>query len=341
MLHLSSPPSTTEREVAGSSAEGVLFVLHAERKHGSGRDIDNGRRARAPSEPSRPLRALLREALAAATSLRRASRAAIQVELMASRSALQMLATRETQTQKAWDTVRELVLAPRVQALLAKKHAAPFPPGDARNAYLHKLSALLLSRFERTLYLDLDVVVLSPTFAHDILRRALRVADVAMPLDPGRASHLVPHESRAQLAASRVNRTAPRDKDDEPWVVGAPWVAPTVGPPMLCSAVLAFRRSPQTADLFFGASRRLLERRHRGVRQGDQESIWFEWTGAGENTSRLRVLALPEETYCPLERWQRPAARWRAGGAVWRTSWRRGVYPCAAVHGHAYSEQPS
>jgi hypothetical protein len=60
--------------------------------------------------------------------------------------------------------------------------------------------------------------------------------------------------------------------------------------------------------------------------------IWFEWTRNAH--ASLRVLSLPEETYCPLERHQQPLVDWQR--SVWRTSWRRGVYPCAAVHGHMY-----
>ena len=54
-----------------------------------------------------------------------------------------------------------------------------------------------------------------------------------------------------------------------------------------------------------------------------QEMIWFEWTqGLSAATRNLRILALPEETYCPLEGRQRPNERWQ--DTVWRTSWRRG-----------------
>ena len=72
----------------------------------------------------------------------------------------------------------------------------------------------------------------------------------------------------------------------------------------------------------------------------DQEMLWFEWaSGEGAHANSLRVLSLPEETYCPLERRQRPRVEWRL--STWRTAWRRGVYPCAAVHGHAYLQVAS
>lgn len=204
----------------------------------------------------------------------------------------------------------------RVVELDARLPAATFPLTDVRRAYLFKLSGLLQTRFNRTLYLDCDVLVAHPNFARDILARALRVADVAMPLDPGRASHLVPGDPAR-----------------------APWVqAPTVGPPMLCSAVLAYRLNDASEELFRGAATRLIAHRHPGVRQGDQEMIWFQWqSGIGTHADTLRVLALPEEIYCPLERRQTPRSDWRA--TTWHTSWRRGTYPCAAVHGHTYLQR--
>jgi hypothetical protein len=237
--------------------------------------------------------------------------------------------------------------------------AVSMAPDDERLAYLHKLSGLLQTPFGRTLYLDCDVLVIAPNFAHDLLTRALRVADVAMPLDPGRAAHLVPHERDGgapanipqqadaqqplQQGASPTRHgpaahSAPRGGAAPrvaPWA-RAPWVAPSVGPPMLCSAVLAYQRNAASDELFVGAARRLLSRRHPGVRQGDQEMLWFQWqSGEGARAHELRVLALPEETYCPLERRQRPRLpEWNR--TTWHTSWRRGVYPCAAVHGHAY-----
>ena len=66
----------------------------------------------------------------------------------------------------------------------------------------------------------------------------------------------------------------------------------------------------------------------------------YEWTEGAHDD--LRVLALPEEYYCPLEQRSKPdrsfmPAVGRSSSATsWRTSWRRGVYRCRAVHGHGY-----
>ena len=259
-------------------------------------------------------RAVLREALASATHLLRTLRPRLPLDLLANKAAhdtLEKMSTRRAGLP--WDSRRYLTLDVRLKGM-----SRTFAADDVRNAYLHKLSGLLSTRFNRTLYLDCDVMVVSPNFASDLLSRALHVADVAMPLDPGRAAHLVPGEREGEGPA-------------------APWVAPTIGPPMLCSAVLAYRQNAATDELFLGAARRLLARRHPGVRQGDQEMIWFQWvSGEGAHAAALRVIALPEETYCPLERRQKPLLpNWQQ--STWRTSWRRGVYPCAAVHGHAYA----
>ena len=192
-----------------------------------------------------------------------------------------------------WDQVRE------VEPLLAAKPAI--------EPYLFKLRALITSRFTRTLFLDCDLVVIERSFVTDLLGGVLDVADVAMPLDPGRAWWLT--------GGGR----------------GAPWVAPAVTPPMLCTAVTAYRQNAQVIALFEGAERRLREGLHPRVRQSDQEMIWFEWTSG--NSSTLRVLALPEETYCPIEttRGNLPDSK---HPAFWSTSWPRGNYPCRAVHSH-------
>ena len=176
----------------------------------------------------------------------------------------------------------------------------------ARSApYLFKLSALLRVDAPRALFLDCDLLVLQRSFAAEMLRSVLAVSDVAMPIDPGR---------EPALAERRP-----------------PWTTATAGPPPLCSAVIAFRRTNATAALWLGAGARLISAAHPEVRQGDQEAIWFEWTrGSGRG---LRVLPLPEEYYCPLERRQAPQ---RLEAAVWRSSWRNGRYRCRSVHGHAY-----
>ena len=123
-------------------------------------------------------RAVLREALASATHLRRTLRPRLPLDLLANKAAhdtLEKMSTRRAGLP--WDSRRYLTLDVRLKGM-----SRTFPADDVRNAYLHKLSGLLASRFDRTLYLDCDVVVLTPGFAHSLLKSALAVADVAMPL---------------------------------------------------------------------------------------------------------------------------------------------------------------
>ena len=249
---------------------------------------------------------VIREAYASAQLLQRTARPAYPTLLMANRVAREELSSLSAKHGTSpWSEARTLSLDRR---LVPHGNTNKFARNDPRRAYLAKLSGLLSSGFNRTVYLDCDVFVIAPTLVHDLFERALGVAELAMPLDPGRAAHLAPS------VASRP-----------------PWVSPNVGPPPLCSAVMAYRRAPAVHELFLGAARRLLAGGHANARQGDQEMIWFEWTARDD--PGLRVLGLPEETYCPLESKQSPPRRWRE--SVWRTSWRRGVYTCAAVHGHA------
>ena len=208
-----------------------------------------------------------------------------------------------------WDARHEIDLHPRVRAMLAARPPAARRAVMMRAApYLFKLSSLLHVPARRVLFLDCDVLVLQPLFVHGMLIDVLHVADVAMPLDPGREPHLT--QGRP------------------------PWATQTAGPPPLCSAVLAYRRTNATDELWLGAASRLVHARHTHARQGDQEMIWFEWVH-GPSSQRLRVTALPEEYYCPLEHRQ-PPPRNLSHGVVWHTSWRRGIYRCRAVHGHGY-----
>jgi hypothetical protein len=192
---------------------------------------------------------VVRELISAARLLRRTLRPAPPIEVLANDAASLSIDHLLPRTApRPWQYQRLLTLGDRMPR-------PRFATTDVRYAYLHKLAGLAQTRFNRTLYLDCDVHVIAPSFAHDLLAHALAVADVAMPLDPGRAAHLVPAES---AGAGSATRTA------------APWVAPAVGPPMLCSAVLAFRSNAHTHALFVGAARRLVEHAHPGVRQGDQ-----------------------------------------------------------------------
>lgn len=62
----------------------------------------------------------------------------------------------------------------------------------------------------------------------------------------------------------------------------------------------------------------------------------YEWT---QSQTHLRVVALPEEYYCPRDERQRqrqPLSLLAA--STWRTSWRNGVYRCRSLHGHGFFE---
>ena len=165
---------------------------------------------------------VVRELIGAATHLRQLLRGkhALPIDLIGNRAALQAVCGRPRQCHP-WDQT-QMLRWPRYNGS-SEKFAA----------YLFKLQALLRSRFRRTLYLDSDVVVVEPTLVNDLLATVLRVADIAMPLDPGRAAHLT------------IGGQA------------APWVAPATTPPMLCSCMIAFRRSARVAAHFHGAVRRL------------------------------------------------------------------------------------
>ena len=52
-----------------------------------------------------------------------------------------------------------------------------------------KTSALLQSAFNRTVFIDSDVYVLDPSFAHSLLTQTLRVADVAIPVNTARSGY--------------------------------------------------------------------------------------------------------------------------------------------------------
>ena len=82
-----------------------------------------------------------------------------------------------------WDPIVELDEA----ALLRTRHLAAL---SARHPFLWKLAALLLTPFERTLFLDADLLVLSPTLVSNALRNSLRIHEIAMPVDINRPGNL-------------------------------------------------------------------------------------------------------------------------------------------------------
>jgi hypothetical protein len=168
-----------------------------------------------------------------------------------------------------------------------------------------KMSALLQSPFNKTLFLDNDVFVLQPSLVHDLLGSTLTNADVAIPVNTARGSGF--------------------------------WKSASL--PSLCIAMIAFNSNAATHDLFVGAARRLAMHIHHGteyagIEQRDQEMLWFEWRA----TPTLRMLPLPEEYYCPdveIDFNDSAPIAW------WQLNWGTlgdatlGRLPCKAVHGHS------
>jgi hypothetical protein len=168
-----------------------------------------------------------------------------------------------------------------------------------------KLSALLQSPFNKTLFLDNDVYVLQPSLVNDLLSRTLNNADIAIPVNVARGTEF--------------------------------WKSAPL--PSLCIAIIAFNSNAATRDLFVGAARRLAMHAHQGtgyagVEQRDQEMLWFEWRA----TPALRMLPLPEEYYCPDVEIEFNGS---APLAWWQLNWgtvgdaNLGRVPCKAVHGHS------
>lgn len=182
------------------------------------------------------------------------------------------------------------------------------------SVWLLKINVLLRARFERTLFLDLDIWLAQPAFPANVLEQTLNVTDVAFVVDAGR-----PNKHHTFLPR-RVRR----------W-----WAAP---PPM-CSCLVAYRKTAAVVRFFAGAARRFLagdfleSRKHT-----DQEAMYSEWLQSQDPA--LRLLLLPEEYYCP--RWGdfgfnftdaqgKPITR--LVDAEWHTDFGWPYY-CRTVHGH-------
>jgi hypothetical protein len=183
-----------------------------------------------------------------------------------------------------------------------------------RMAFVLKLCALLSSETSRTLYLDLDVFVLSADLAMELLTSALLIADVAMP---------GPVPERHQLV--------------EPAVTVA-----SRSVPVLCSCLIAYRRTPAVLAWFRDAARSTLRtERPELSRQSDQEYLWL-LRAENATHAKLRVLGLPDEYYCPAPEQvfvdmdpSRGASPEIASPAL-RAHTRIGgqTYECRSVHGH-------
>lgn len=134
---------------------------------------------------------LLDEAPVAAAQLRRVMRPAYPLLLLANHHALAALNGSAVRT--AFDRARELKLDDRIRSL---DHGT-WRGARAARPYLMKLSCLLQSDFNRTLFIDCDTFVLRPSLVHHMLNDVLTVSDIAMPLDPGRERHLSVRSSDA------------------------------------------------------------------------------------------------------------------------------------------------
>ena len=242
--------------------------------------------------------------------------------------------------------------------------------------WLWKLAAFLISPFERTVYVDADIMVLSGTLAADMLHRSLRTYDMAMPVDVARLGSLDPRWSsrRTKLDKRKVFKAAPmkyalvkrpetaqetphaRIESGANLVVSPPMFSR--GQPPFCCCLMAYKRTPKVRQFFMAGATRLLGAMHLtdptnstlGIRQTDQEMLWFE-LHTGDPTSQPSVMLLPEEYYCPstrgthqavdfadaLHRGQKPwwgfyTKRWYQMGSSMDRYQAGSVKDCHAVH---------
>ena len=180
-----------------------------------------------------------------------------------------------------------------------------------KKAFVLKMSALLSTEFERTLFLDVDVFVLSPGLVHELLVSALHVSDVAMP-GPVPERHLLVSAAVTQL---------------------------TRGVPMLCSCMMAYRSTPPVMAWVRDAARGILRtERPELMRQGDQEYLWLQRV-ENETHARLRVLSLSDDYYCPSGRIRvETGAKDRSPRHLAADVTIGGQnYACHSVHGHGVS----
>jgi len=152
--------------------------------------------------------------------------------------------------------------------------------------FLWKICALLLSPFQSTLYLDADTMVLEHSLAHNLLTRSLRLHHMALPVDVGRPGNRDPTYRRlhSRMGAAKLFQEAKEDSEANtpPQPLSAPMFA--MGFPPVCSCVVAFTRHPKVRRLFMHAAMRLMGRLNPtdltnaslGIRQTDQEMMWFE-----------------------------------------------------------------
>lgn len=232
----------------------------------------------------------VKESIVTARVLETTMRPKYPIEMHANAIALAQL-EREKRPSGLW-TMVNATLDVRLQQMLDDRgHVSGRDPW-LFEAYLFKLSTLLATSFSRALFVDSDMHVRQPELVHVLLHSTLEFSDIAAPVDTGRNRWLVDIFDKA---------------------------------PPLCSCLMAFRNTPSIKSVWRGAARRLVDVAHPGLRQGDQEMIYFEWI---ERRRDLRVLLLPEEWYCPL----------RGAGGLWKSPHGE-KYQCRAMHAHGQKLQ--
>lgn len=158
----------------GPNACGVLMCMHT---HG---------------RPAKDL-AFVREGVLAARVLRAVSRPAHPLALLATDDARALLSAAEA---ALWDVHRPLRLSGaigRMQQAMQRRQNGWSRSWEkpARLSFVHKLQALLETPFARTVFVDCDLFVLDASLVDGLLTQTLRIAELAMPLDPWRGGACV------------------------------------------------------------------------------------------------------------------------------------------------------
>jgi len=194
-----------------------------------------------------------------------------------------------------------------VDAATTALKSAHMPIPGSKFWCIWKLAGLAMSPFERTLYIDADVMVLNPSFASDLLQNSLRLHDMAMPVDTNRPGKGDPTKKSARadttgfFAQTRYHATS---SGERPELMEPPMFAR--GFPPFCTGIIAYARTVEVRRLLDHAGARLIGQLNRNdstdasiaVRQTEQEMMWFE-LALGPPSKQPRVLVLPEEYYCP------------------------------------------
>jgi len=133
-------------------------------------------------------RAIVREAVLSARVLRKFSQPLYPMALIATEDAHAMLSASEA---ALWEVHRTLrlsgpILAMRAAVRVLERRWSRQWERAARLSFVHKLQALLDTPFARTVFVDCDLYVLDGALVDRLLTQTLRLADLAMPIDPWR-----------------------------------------------------------------------------------------------------------------------------------------------------------